>query len=114
MVTGLPPLALDDGITTTGGGGAEEEEEVVVCLGGLFGDAYLVKSKADLANYDGCRTASVTKLCKNEDGRGGDDKEEEASATQVVQLSSMDYEPSSDFAAQVVVAGENRSLQVRL
>ena len=77
-------------------------EEVVVCLGGMFGDAYLVETKFGLGGRESI--ASVTKLSKD---TGGEIWEK----AQSVNLSSIEYEPSSDFA-HVVVSGQSRSLQV--
>lgn len=94
---GSPPLAL------SGSSDSPTDDEVVVCLGGMFGDAYLVQSKIDLER-DCSITASVTKLQK--DGQHAD-------TSQVVELCNLDYEPSSNLA-QVKLAGEDRALQVRL
>jgi hypothetical protein len=82
-------------------GGEEDpkEDEVVVCLGGMFGDAYLVQSKVDLER-DCSITASVTKLQKED-------------SSHVVELCNLDYEPSSDLAL-VSLAGEDRALQVSI
>lgn len=91
-----PPLALSGS-----SGENANEDEVVVCLGGMFGDAYLVKSKIDLEK-DCSITASVSKLQKEGDG---------TDATLVVDFCNLDYDPSGDMA-QVSLAGENRALQV--
>ncbi|KAL7548441.1 hypothetical protein ACHAWF_011724 [Thalassiosira exigua] len=79
-------------------------EEVVVCLGGMFGDAYRVSSRA---GEGGDVVCTVVKLSKEEDG------EDIAVSGEVhtVKLSEMEYEPSSDLAL-VKVAGEGRALQV--
>ena len=92
---GSPPLAL------SGNTDSSNEDEVVVCLGGMFGDAYLIQSKVDLER-DCSITASVTKLQKEGD---------EDDASHVVELCNLDYDPSSDLA-QVLLAGEDRALQV--
>lgn len=94
IIMGTPPLAMcsNDGKNTN-------EDEVVVCLGGMFGDAYLVQSKIDLKR-DCSITASVTKL---QDGC--------TDASHIVKLCNLDYEPSSDLA-QVSIGGEDRALQV--
>ena len=75
------------------------EEEVVVCLGGMFGDAHLVRSRVDSSNGS-CATSSVTRISTIVE----DDVE-------VVNLSALDYEPSNDLA-QVKIVGESRALQV--
>ena len=92
-----PPLAL----SSDGG-----EEEVVVCLGGMFGDAYLVRSSS--IGPDGVDTYSVTKLAKDIVGMEDSSNDE---AAQMVHISALKYEPSSDFA-HVQIAGESRALQV--
>ena len=92
-----PPLALSGG-----------EEEVVVCLGGMFGDAYLVKSAMGMSNDGTGINCSVTKLSKDDDA----DEPSAAGETQLVELSKLEYEPTDDLA-QVKVAGESRALQVR-
>jgi len=84
-----PPLAL---LSASSG-----DEEVVVCLGGMFGDAYLVRSNGDSSNDV---TSSVTRL-------GTDDED----AVEVVNISALEYEPSDDLA-HVKIAGERRALQV--
>ena len=77
--------------------------DVVVCLGGMFGDAYLVQSRSTV---EGDTTSSVSKLSKGVDGdvTSGDEAQE-------VNLSALDYQPSSDLA-HVTVSGESRALQV--
>lgn len=95
VAMGSPPLAL------SGNTDSSNEDEVVVCLGGMFGDAYLIQSKVDLER-DCSITASVTKLQKEGD---------EDDASHVVELCNLDYDPSSDLA-QVLLAGEDRALQV--
>lgn len=84
-----PPLAL---LSASSG-----DEEVVVCLGGIFGDAYLVRSNGDSSNDV---TSSVTRL-------GTDDEDD----VEVVNLSALEYEPSDDLA-HVKIAGMSRALQV--
>lgn len=102
-----PPLALSD--IRDG-----EIEEVVVCLGGMFGDAYIVRSEFDL---DGVIKSSVTELPKNRGSIEADsdtipeDCQRAEKETHMVKISSIEYEPSGDFA-QVMIGGENRSLQV--
>eukprot|EP00804_Cyclotella_cryptica_P023042 CCRYP_000298-RD/>CCRYP_000298-RD protein AED:0.06 eAED:0.06 QI:5/1/1/1/0.75/0.6/5/498/883 len=96
ILMGSPPLAL-----TGKGGDNAAEDEVVVCLGGMFGDAYLVKSKIDLER-DCSITASVTRLQKE-----GDAVDE----SHVVELCNLDYELSGDLA-QVSVGGKDRALQI--
>lgn len=91
---GSPPMAMSEG-----GEEDPKEDEVVVCLGGMFGDAYLVQSKVDLER-DCSITASVTKLQKED-------------SSHVVELCNLDYEPSSDLAL-VSLAGEDRALQVSI
>jgi hypothetical protein len=68
----------------------------------MFGDAYLVETK--FGSGGRASVASVTKLTKD---AGGEMWEK----AQPVDLSSVEYEPSSDFA-HVVVSGKSRSLQV--
>ena len=97
IALGNPPMTL------TGNCCSSKEDEVVVCLGGMFGDSYLVKSKIDLER-DCSITSSVTKLQKTED----DDVDE----VHVIELCNLDCEPSADLA-QVSLAGEDRALQVR-
>jgi propionyl-CoA carboxylase alpha chain len=80
--------------------GEADEDEVVVCLGGMFGDAYLVRSEASTS--DGGIVARVTKMSE-EGGRDGE--------TRLVEMSDLEYEPSSDLA-EVTVSGERRALQV--
>lgn len=80
----------------------EATEEVVVCLGGMFGEAYLVETKFDLNGRE-----SVSSVSKLSIDAGGEMWEK----SQTVDLSSIEYEPSSDFA-HVVVSGQSRSLQV--
>ena len=93
------------GSTAIGVGG---EEDVVVCLGGMFGDAYLVSSSStttiDSDKHD--ITATVTRLSKEDNV----DKEVMAHP-QSVAVSALEYDPSSDFA-YCRVAGESRVLQV--
>ena len=87
-------------------------EEAVVCLGGMFGDAYLVRSVKD--EVGGVASSSVTKLPKRNInhgdaetavGHGGED------IVQIVNLSELEYMPSSDLA-HVKIEGESRALQV--
>jgi len=92
-----PPLALL-------GSDNDEVEEVVVCLGGMFGDAYLVRSSIDGA---GVVSSCVTKIQNEEDEIEDDDIDE----AQFIDMSELDYEPSSDFA-NVQIGGESRALQV--
>ena len=73
------------------------DEEVVVCLGGIFGDAYLVRSNGDSSNDV---ISSVTRL-------GTDDEDD----VEVVNLSALEYEASDDLA-HVKITGESRALQV--
>lgn len=80
----------------------EATEEVVVCLGGMFGEAYLVETKFGLDGRE--NVASVSKLSRD---AGGEMWEK----AQTVDLSSIEYEPLSYFA-HVVVSGQTRSLQV--
>ncbi|KAL9180548.1 hypothetical protein ACHAXT_011001 [Thalassiosira profunda] len=84
---------------------SDGEEEVVVCLGGMFGDAYLVKSTRGLSNDGTGINCSVTKLSKDVDA------DPDAGDAQLVELSKLEYEPSDDLA-HVKVAGESRALQV--
>jgi len=93
-----PPLAL------LGRDTRDEVEEVVVCLGGMFGDAYLVRSSIDGA---GVVSSCVTKIQNEEDEIEDDDIDE----AQFIDMSELDYEPSSDFA-NVQIGGESRALQV--
>ena len=91
-------------------------EEAVVCLGGMFGDAYLVQSVKD--DVGGVASSSVTKLPKrninhdNEENdvgqRGGNDDEDNM---QIVNLSELEYMPSSDLA-RAKIEEESRALQV--
>ena len=89
----------------------EDGEEVVVCLGGMFGDAYLVRS----ATGNSCISAYVTKLPKRGDGGGREDgdtrKDSKIVDSQLVELSAFEYKPSSELA-KVEIAGESRALQV--
>jgi len=91
----------------------EEGEEVVVCLGGMFGDAYLVRSAT--GGDSTCISASVTKLPKrdDDDDGGNNDVKEEVTVidSQLVEVSSVEYKPSSALA-KVEIAGECRALQV--
>jgi propionyl-CoA carboxylase alpha chain len=96
ILMGSPPLAFSGK-----DGEKAHEDEVVVCLGGMFGDAYLVQSKIDLER-DCSTTAYVTKLYQE-----GDRTDE----SHVVELCNLDYEPSGDLA-QVSVGGKDRALQV--
>eukprot|EP00956_Cyclotella_meneghiniana_P035102 scaffold111374_cov76-Cyclotella_meneghiniana.AAC.2 len=91
IVMGSPPLALS---------GKDGDEPVVVCLGGMFGDAYLVESKIDLER-DCIVTASVSKL-KNEP--------DDANESLIVELCNLNYEPSNDLA-HISLSGEERALQ---
>jgi propionyl-CoA carboxylase alpha chain len=111
MAMDNPPLALmsRDGGHHSAAPEGEEDEEVVVCLGGMFGDAYLVRSSL-VDDYEKIISSSVAKLPKNSDGGGNDEKDED-DAPQVVNLSQLEYKPSSDLA-QVKVAGESRAVQV--
>jgi propionyl-CoA carboxylase alpha chain len=96
-VLGAPPLALVGGSN----GGDNGEDEVVVCLGGMFGDAYLVRSIVDSGTHGSeSVTSSVTKLSTTHEDE-----------IEVVNISKFDYEPSNDLA-HVKIAGENRALQV--
>lgn len=104
IVMDSPPLASFEGDVTNGF--VDEKgvtEEVVVCLGGMFGDAYLVETKFGSGGRESI--ASVLKLSED----AGGEKWEKA---QSVDLSSLEYDPSSDFA-HVVISGQGRSLQVR-
>ena len=91
IVMGSPPLALS---------GKDGDEPVVVCLGGMFGDAYLVESKIDLER-DCSVTASVSKL-KNEP--------DDANESLILELCNLNYEPSNDLA-HISLSGEERALQ---
>lgn len=97
-----PPLASSEEDLSNVMGEKEVTEEVVVCLGGMFGDAYIVETKFGLGGRE--NIASVIKLSKD---AGGEMWEK----SQLVDLSSIEYDPSSDFA-HVVVSGQSRSLQV--
>jgi propionyl-CoA carboxylase alpha chain len=104
IVMDSPPLAsFEEDVTN---GFVDEKgvtEEVVVCLGGMFGDAYLVETKFGSGGRESI--ASVMKLSED---AGGEMWEK----AQSVDLSSLEYDPSSDFA-HVVISGQGRSLQVR-
>ena len=63
----------------------------------MFGDAYLVETKFGLGGRES--VSSVTKLSED---AGGEMWEK----SQTVDLSSIEYEPSSDFA-HVVVSGQS-------
>jgi len=102
IVMDCPPLASSEEDLTDVTDEKEATEEIVVCLGGMFGDAYLVETKFGLGGRES--VSSVTKLSED----AGGEKWEKA---QTVDLSSIEYEPSSDFA-HVVVSGQSRSLQV--
>ena len=103
IVMDSPPLASSEEDLSDVMGEKEAKEGVVVCLGGMFGDAYFVETKF---GSDGRETiASVTKLTKDGDIEVGEE------SAQSVGLSSIEYEPSNDFA-HVVVSGQSRSLQV--
>ena len=96
--------ALALGVTTAGGGG---EEDIVVCLGGMFGDAYLVSTLWTV--HDGNRdvTASVTVLRSEMNV----DEEVVAHPPQSVTVTALEYEPLRDFA-HCKIAGMSRVLQV--
>lgn len=112
-------------MSVTAGGEGEDEEGVVVCLGGMFGDAYHVRSTAGGSTDGACITASVTKLPKRSDdsnGNGDDDGKEEKKEEEVeeddgesrlVELSAFEYKLSSELA-HLKIAGESRALQVRV
>ena len=108
---GLPPLPLSSGAG---------ESEVVVCLGGMFGDAYLVRTEVNVET-DGSIIASVTKFPDNRGGKEVHDENMNAEGESnvvvtdealIVELSAMEYEIAGNLAT-VKVAGENRALQVR-
>ncbi|KAL7516922.1 hypothetical protein ACHAWX_001893 [Stephanocyclus meneghinianus] len=96
ILMGSPPLTLSgkDGENAN-------QDEVVVCLGGMFGDAYLVQSKINLEG-DCTITACVSKLYHEGDG---------TDESHVVELCNLDYEPSGELA-QVSVGGTDRALQI--
>jgi len=97
-----PPMVL------TGSGGGEGTDEAIVCLGGMFGDAYLVQSRIDLER-DCSITASVTKLpCADSGERSENDG---SKAAQAVVLCKVDHDPADDLAL-VSLPGEERALQV--
>mmetsp|Transcript_14985 Transcript_14985/g.21286 ORF Transcript_14985/g.21286 Transcript_14985/m.21286 type:complete len:829 (-) Transcript_14985:54-2540(-) len=102
IVMDTPPLASSEEDLSDVTDEKEATEEVVVCLGGMFGEAYLVESKFDMAGRES--VSSISKLTRD---AGGEMWEK----AQAVDLSSIEYEPSSDFA-HVVVSGQSRSLQV--
>ena len=58
-------LVMDTSVGLSGRSGDHDgkalEEEVVVCLGGMFGDAYLVRSRVDSSNGS-CVTSSVIRI----------------------------------------------------
>lgn len=90
-----PPLTLTFSVDDSAG-----EDEVIVCLGGMFGDAYVVKSKYD-SDRDGVITASVVKMNEGDNTVG----------SQIVELCNLNYEPADDLA-QVSLTGEDRAIQV--
>jgi propionyl-CoA carboxylase alpha chain len=99
-----PPMVL------TGSGGGEGTDEAIVCLGGMFGDAYLVQSRIDLER-DCSITASVTKLpCADSGERSENDG---SKAAQAVVLCKVDHDPADDLAL-VSLPGEERALQVSM
>ena len=103
-----PPLAMfcsSNEETDSDSRSVAHGEEVVVCLGGMFGDAYLVQS----GTSDVGITSSVTKLATG--GSEDDEASDEDSTAHLVNISELEYEPAGDFA-QVKVAGESRALQV--
>eukprot|EP00985_Skeletonema_marinoi_P022072 scaffold13855_cov168-Skeletonema_marinoi.AAC.3 len=102
IVMDSPPLASSDEDLSDVMDEKEATEEVVVCIGGMFGDAYLVETKFGSGGRESA--ASVTKLSKD---AGGEMWEK----AQTVDLSSIEYEPTSDFA-HVVISGQSRSLQL--
>lgn len=104
IVMDKPPLASSEEDLSDITDEKEATEEVVVCLGGMFGEAYLVETKFDMDGRES--VSSVSKLSRD---AGGEMWEK----AQTVDLSSIEYEPSSDFA-HVVVSGQSRSLQVSL
>jgi propionyl-CoA carboxylase alpha chain len=95
-------------------GGGVGEDDVVVCLGGMFGDAYLVRSAPGNSTAGGSISASVTKLPKRVDDGDDGKKEEDVNVvdSQFVELSAFEYKTSSALAI-VEIAGESRALQVR-
>jgi propionyl-CoA carboxylase alpha chain len=95
-------------------GGGVGEDDVVVCLGGMFGDAYLVRSAPGNSTAGGSISASVTKLPKRVDDGDDEKKEEDVNVvdSQFVELSAFEYKTSSALAI-VEIAGESRALQVR-
>jgi len=95
-------------------GGGVGEDDVVVCLGGMFGDAYLVRSTPGNSTAGGSISASVTKLPKRVDDGDDEKKEEDVNVvdSQFVELSAFEYKTSSALAI-VEIAGESRALQVR-
>eukprot|EP00579_Thalassiosira_antarctica_P001903 CAMPEP_0201870296 /NCGR_PEP_ID=MMETSP0902-20130614/3447_1 /ASSEMBLY_ACC=CAM_ASM_000551 /TAXON_ID=420261 /ORGANISM="Thalassiosira antarctica, Strain CCMP982" /LENGTH=850 /DNA_ID=CAMNT_0048395887 /DNA_START=152 /DNA_END=2704 /DNA_ORIENTATION=- len=97
LVMDNPPLAMSG--RSGDRDGEALEEEVVVCLGGMFGDAYLVRSSVDFSDGSGV-TSSVTKVSATVEDE-----------VEVVNLSALEYEPSNDLA-HVKIAGESRALQV--
>ncbi|KAL7539350.1 hypothetical protein ACHAXR_009211 [Thalassiosira sp. AJA248-18] len=86
-----------------------EGDEVVVCLGGMFGDAYLVRSTST-NGFSGVESF-VTKLPKR--GESGDEEVDLDSDNEFQQmdLDALAYAVGSDLA-QVNIAGESRAVQV--
>jgi len=87
-----PPMALLDGT-----------DGVIVCLGGMFGDAYLLCHQS--IDDEGVLSSYVTKI------QNGDDEIVLIDDGQFIEMSELEYEPSSDFA-NVQIGGESRALQV--
>ena len=92
--------------TVVGVGGMDD---VVVCLGGMFGDAYLVRTlkSSSTTSEHNVAAVHVTRLLKH----GEKNEAAAANQSQSVTMTAFEYHPSSDFA-HCKIAGESRVLQV--
>ena len=92
-------------VTVVGVGG---KDDVVVCLGGMFGDAYLVRTpkSSSTTSVPNFAAVNVTRLMKH-----GEKNEAAVNDSQSISITAFEYDPSSDFA-HCKIAGESRVLQV--
>ena len=97
--TGGPPLPLDAPAGAGGAAGGPTTTEKVVCVNGMFGDAYRVRTEV---GPKGFTTWSVAKL--------GDDEDDETIVKS--DWGDVNYHPRDDFACVPVSSDDSRVVQV--
>ncbi|EJK48572.1 hypothetical protein THAOC_32620 [Thalassiosira oceanica] len=94
--TGGPPLPMDAG---EAGGGGPQSAERIVCVNGMFGDAYRVRTEVGPGGFTTC---SVARL--------GDDEDVETVVKS--DRGDVNYHPRDDFACVPVSSDDSRVVQV--